>query len=123
MINHKFYGCENLPQRTSKQHHITLRDDTNTLERIEFYKKKLNLKSFEDVIDHYIPKTETDFFLFEWENFKQLILKYIPENSSRREFLQSIEALYIIGIVNGNKVSCDFINNFIKEFGDKDKKR
>ena len=120
MINHfnkQNDGGENLSQRKSKQHLVSLREDSGTYERLEGLKTKLGLKSFEDVIDHYTPKTETEFFEFEWELFKNNILKCIPEDSPRIEFLQSLEALYFIGIVNGKKVSNDFIDDLKKDFG------
>ena len=100
-----------------KQHHIVINEETDTLQRIEAYKRKLNLKSNQEVIDHFIPKTDVDFFEYEWELFKKTILKYIPEDSKRRDFLQTIEALYFIVIVNGNKISPKIIEHMKLEYG------
>lgn len=85
---------------------------------LELYKKKLDYKTYEQVVEHFIPKSDFDFFETEWEIFKKNILKYIPENSKRIEFLQVIEALYFIGIVNGKKISSEFIDNLKNEFGE-----
>ena len=88
-----------------------------TSELLEMYKEKMDLKSYEEVIHHFLPKSDQEFFEHKWNVFKQEILKCIPEESSRIDFLQAIEALYFVGIVNGNKVSPELINHFIEEFG------
>lgn len=106
-----------MSSRKTGQYHITLKKNRDTYNRIDQLKCKLGKDSYEDVLDHYIPKTETEFFSMEWEIFKQGILKCIPDESPRTDFLQALEALYFVGIVNGNKVSPELINHFIEEFG------
>lgn len=104
-------------QRKNKQHHIALSNDTDTFERVELLKTKLNCKSLGDVIDHYIPKSETEFFEKEFEIFKQNIRVHIPENSQRNELLGYLEIFYLRGIVGGDKLLDVNIDTFKELFG------
>lgn len=101
-----------------KRHQIAINQESGVMEIIEAYKEKLDLKSNEEVLAHFLPATDEEFFDHEWQSFKKRILKCIPENNNRHHFLKSLEALFYIGIVNGNKVSLDFIEDFKEEFGD-----
>ena len=101
-----------------KQHHIVINADSGIMESLETYKKQLDLKSKEEVISHFLPKSDDEYFEYEWQIFRDRISKAIPGGNKRQNFLYSLEALFYIGIVNGNKVSLEFIEDFKKDFGD-----
>ena len=101
-----------------KRHQIAINQDSGVMEIIEVYKERLGMKSNEEVLAHFLPETDEEFFDHEWQSFKKRISKCIPDNNNRHHFLTSLEALFYIGIVNGNKVSSEFIDNFKEEFGD-----
>lgn len=106
-----------MSERKSKQHHLVINENSDVLERIESLKTSLNLKSNEEVINHFIPKTDEDFFLHEWNKFKKSIYKCIPEDDPRTSFIQIIEAMYCMTVVSGKKIPDTFIDHFKKEFG------
>ncbi len=101
-----------------KQHHIVINDGSGIMESLEKYKNELDLKSKEEVISHFLPKSDDEYFEYEWQIFRDRISKAIPGGNKRQNFLYSLEALFYIGIVNGNKVSLEFIEDFKKDFGE-----
>lgn len=106
-----------MSENKRRQHHITLREDTDIFERIETLKCKLKLKTYGEVINHYIPKTDTEFFEREFKIFQQNIRRYIPEDSKRNELLGYLEIFYLRGIVGGEKLLDNNIDTFKELFG------
>lgn len=100
-----------------KRKSIKINPDGETSELLEIYKKKLGFDSYEKVIYHFLPKSDTEFFENEWNEFKNTISKCISEDSSTHNFLKQIESLYMIGIVTNKSIPWGILEHIKEEYG------